>query len=407
MSGPKGGSYRVESAAQREARMLRDAKADYAQAEVAWDNAVARMSAVSAMSAEPVRYARPNPVPADADSAAYARAGQELHAAADAAAALATQARERFAAARHADRMARIIDHLGGPPPPDRGPAARSRWQASQAAQSPVPVHVVDRAHVQQRLRRRLDQLAGLDHDAARVEALLDDIGNSDSQSRIDLILSELDYLITDARTAATRDDEIGAARAALSAMQARLSRVKGRAAEHLRDQITQLINTQARNVPADLPDLVDTAIRDADAEADRLHVVSVMRAALDELGYSAGPEFSTDLSAADATAYARSGSSRYGIKVRLEPGSNRFTAQAVKSDTALTSAQEDVAAERQFCAALDQIVELAKRDGVELDVDIRTAPGACSVQQVAEAKLGAVATAVKRGSAVKEMKRS
>ena len=30
MSGPKGGSYQVETAAQRESRMLRDATADYA-----------------------------------------------------------------------------------------------------------------------------------------------------------------------------------------------------------------------------------------------------------------------------------------------------------------------------------------------------------------------------------------
>jgi hypothetical protein len=209
-----------------------------------------------------------------------------------------------------------------------------------------------------------------------------------------------LDLVVDDARAAAARIADIRAVRAELSALQAQTAALSGPVATGLRERIARLLTEEVTSMPADLPGLVEEAIRHADAEADRLHVVRVMNAALESLGYRVGPDFSTELAGARATAYARSGSSRYGIKVRLEPGSARFTAQAVKSDAALTSPQEDAAAERDFCAALDSVAAVAARDGVNLAVDIRAEPGAYDVQQVSDAQLGSLSRAAEDAAA-------
>lgn len=390
MSGPKGGSYRVESAAQREARALRDANAEYARAQSTWESAAVLLSAVSAVCGQELSCARPASVPATADSGAVRRAAAELQAAADAAISRAGEARGRAAALRHQGCIARIAEHFSAPAErPERTTVRPARWQPRNDTVPAEANATIDRVRTEQRVRRRLDELAGLDHDVSRVEALVADIGMAGSPSRVDLIISELDHLIGDARAAADRDRHLRAVRADLSALQARVAEVSGQSAQNLRDRIARLISEQATRVPNELPELVDAAIRETDAEADRSHVVAVMSAALTKLGYSLGPEFRTDLTGARAAAYARSGSSRYGIKVRLEPGSNRFSAQAVKSDAVLTSAREDTAAERAFCVALDTLITLASQDGVALDVDIRTEPGAHKVQQASDALLG------------------
>ena len=80
-----------------------------------------------------------------------------------------------------------------------------------------------------------------------------------------------------------------------------------------------------------------------------------------------------------------------------------------MKSDATLTSAQEDTAAEHEFCALLGEVVELARRDGIALDLDIRTAPGTRQVQQVADSKLAAspAQSVGKTSTARREMKRT
>lgn len=389
MSGPKGGSYQVETAAQRESRLLRDARADYATALSAWDSAAVLLAAAGVACGQKPSYLPPVPLAAGADSAAVHRATAELRAATSAALAEARVSRERVAARRAAACIARIRDHLETAAP-EAAQVHPSAQQQPATSSTPPATTTVDRARVEQRVRRRLDELAELDHDASRVDDLISDIAAASSGSRIDLLMAELDLVVTDARSATARIRQIQAARADLVSLQARVAEVPGDSGERLRARIAHLIQGEATSVPIELPGLVDAAVEQADADADRLHVVTVMTAALRELGYSIGPEFSTHLSGADATGYARNGASRYGIKVRLEPGLNRFTAQAVKSDRALTSAQEDADAERQFCAALETVTALAKRDGVLLDVDIRNAPGDFNVQQVSDETLGA-----------------
>lgn len=394
MSGPKGGSYQVETAAQLEARMLRDAKADYARAQSAWDSSNALLSAVATVSGESLTTARPTVPAADADSAAYARAAAELLEAADGVAAMAAAARERVAARRHMVSIARIVDSLAASSQTEAPKRPTVQRRTGAATPSASATSAIDRVGTEQRVRRRLDALAGFDHNTAQVEALVSDIAAARSQSRIDLLVRELDLVIDDARAALARVEKIRAVRAELSALEARAAALSGPVATGLRERIARLLTEEVISMPPDLPALVEEAIRHADAEADWLHVVRVMNAALKSLGYRVGPDFSTELAGERATAYARSGSSRYGIKVRLEPGSARFTAQAVKSDAALTSPQEDAAAERDFCAALDSLVAVAARDGVSLDVDIRVKPGAYEVQQVSDAQLGSASRA-------------
>ncbi|EHB48671.1 hypothetical protein MycrhDRAFT_5512 [Mycolicibacterium rhodesiae JS60] len=411
MSGPKGGSYRVETAEQREARMLRDARADYVRAQADWDNAAARMLAVQRVSGETVSHPRPRQVPAGADSDAYTRAAAELRSAAETAVRLVGAAREAAASRTHAAQMARLISQVSTEPGDIGRPAPQSRWQAGRQAQSTgMTGTAVDRSAVAARVHRRLEALAGFDHDRERVDALIADIAEAGSTARIDLLIREIDLLLADAQTATALAEKARVVAADLAAMQSRLDAVAvaGPVAA-LRQRIATLVDAGAAEVPTDLPALVDDAVRAADADADRRHVSAVMSAALQQLGYRTGPEFSTDLSGAQGTGYARSGASHYGIKVRLESDSGRFTAQAVKSDATLTSAQEDTVAEHEFCAVLGEVVDLARRNGVELDLDIRTAPGTCQVQQVADTKLAATAarSATKASGARREMGRT
>lgn len=402
MSGPKGGAYRVETAEQREARMLRDAKAQYAQAESSWDSIVSRIAAMSAVTGTAPSLQRPAKVLVGADSAAYTAAATALQDAAAAAASVITQAREDAATAAHAAQVARILERLTSEPQPPDEVTRASRWQASRAetAQASPPAETIDWGRVKERIERRLAALADLDHDATHLQGLLADIAAATAQSRIDLLIGEIDHVIAEAREVASRRDAIAATRGELAALNARIGDLTGDKADALRRRISGLIAAEAAELPVELVAAVETALQRADAEADRRHVVAVMHKALEQLGYVAGPEFSTDLSGAKGAAFARSESSHYGVKLRLEPGSARFSAQAVKSDAALTTIAEDVAAEHAFCEALDKMVELAKRDGVELDVDIRTKPGASQVQKVADAALGKATGAVGRRGA-------
>ncbi|SEH46821.1 hypothetical protein SAMN04489835_0147 [Mycolicibacterium rutilum] len=382
MSGPKGGAYHVETAEQREARMLRDAKAAYARAESRWQEIVSRRAALAAVAGEAPACERPAAPPASADSAAFSAAAQALEAATATAATALSAAREEVAQTAHAAQVAKLVATLQAEPQhqPDH---RASRWRQTRAPE-PQP-ETVDWDRVNERIDRRIRDLAHLDHDAARAQELIADIHRCRSESRISLLLNELDFLIAESRAATAQREAQAATRADLLAMQARLDGVAG--ADALRERVATLIADGVTAVPDYLTAAVEAAIEQADAEADRQHVVRVMNKALQELGYVVGPQFSTDLSSANA-AVARNGSSHYGLKVRLEPGSNRFTAQAVRSDAVLTTADEDAAAERVFCDALDKMIELAKRDGVDLDVDLRHEPGAYAVQKVADDKL-------------------
>lgn len=411
MSGPKGGSYRVETAAQRETRMLRDARADYARAQAEWENAVVRIEAARQLSGAQLSCSRPQSPATEADSAAYTRAAAELRSAAETAVRRAGAAREAAAARVHAAQVARLVNRIGLEPGSDfadSGKSARqSRWQSGQEQRAEPDRNTIDRSSVAVRVQRRLEELAGLDHNRDRVDVLIADIAAAGTESRVDMLIRELDLLIDDARAATATAEKAAIAAAELAAMQSRLDALPAAPVAAVRERISALITAGATEIPADLPGLVDEAVRAADAEDDRGHVAAVMSSALQHLGYRTGPEFSTDLSGARGTAYARSSGSHYGIKLRLEPASGRFTAQAVKSDATLTSAQEDTAAEDEFCSVLGEVVELARRGGVELDLDVRTPAGAHQIQQVADTVLGAATRSTSQTSgARREMRR-
>lgn len=396
MSGPKGGSYHVETAAQREARMLRAALADYARAEQEWATAQVRLAAAASLTGDVLACGRPTPLRDNADSAACARAAQELRDAAAAAVEVAGESRRRASAALHADQVARLMVRIDDAEPV-RTVVRKSRWQASPAT-APRTADI-DRDRVAERVRARLDGFAAVDHDTAKVAALVRDIAGAGSQSRVDLLIAELDHLLAETRAGVEREERSRQVCGDLHAMQARISGLTSPAASDLRTRLVELIAVAAQEIPADLAAEVDRLIADADAESDRLCVVEAMASALTELGYGTGPEFSTALSSTQATAYARSGASQYGIKVRLESDTNRFTAQVVKSDATLTSTAEDEQAERDFCGTVNRLIEAVAGHGVVLDLDIRTPPGACAVQSVAAVTLGNAASTQRRGA--------
>jgi hypothetical protein len=389
--------------------MLRDAKASYARAQSLWDCAVARARAVTEVTGLAVTTMHPPAVAVGADSTTYQLAATELEAAAEKVSADAGDARESAARVAHETQIQRMLHRLAAEQAP-AGRAVASAPQSHRPAEHPAEMTAttdeIDRDRVKDRVGRRLAELARLDHHTDRLEVLVTDIAEADSQSRIDLLIGELDFEITQARTAAVHRTAREAAHSELVALRARLDNLSTPDVTGLRRSIDELLSTDVDQVPADLVASVDRAVRAADAEADRRHVASAMQDALEKLGYAIGPEFSTDLVGAQGAAFARNGSSRYGLKLRLEPGAARFTAQAVKSDAALTTAAEDLAAEHTFCDALDSVIELARHDGVELDLDIETEPGVCAVQQVADERLARPAAGARR-VARQEMKRT
>jgi hypothetical protein len=387
MSGPKGGSYRVESAAQRDARMLRDAKAQYARAETLWNEASSRLVAVEQLTGQQLTAERPQRVPANADADTYTQAAADLETAASATAARATHVREQAARSAYNNQIEQLILDINVDLPNETA-SRQSGLQSADEQTTAPPKLAIDRDRINERVQRRLNELAAIDHDYQRVRALLVDIAKAGSRSRIDMLIGELDYQISEAKTAAAHREAAAATLAELTAMQTRVAELAGPETDQLRSRIADLITHRVEAVPPDLPAAVEAAVSSADDEADRQCVVAAMRKALDHLGYVVGPEFSTGLLGRPSVAYARNGSTRYGVKIRLEPDHSRFSAQAVKSDAELSSREQDAAAEREFCTAINEVVKLAKQDGVDIAFDTRARAGEFPIQQVAEPKL-------------------
>jgi hypothetical protein len=388
MSGPKGGSYRVESVAEHEARMLRDAKAQYARAETLWNEAISRLAAVERLTGQRLTVEQPQRVPERADADTYTRVATALEAAASATAARATHVREQAARSAYNNQVEQIIRDIKVDSPSEK--ASRRTGRESADEQTPAPLKpAIDRGRVNERVQRRLNELASIDHDYERVRALLADIAKAGSRSRIDMLIGELDYQVSEAKTTAAQREAAAVTLAELIAMQTRVAELAGPETGQLRSRIADLINHRAEAVPPDLAAAVEAAVSSADDEADRQCVVAAMRKALINLGYVVGPEFSTGLLGRPSVAYARNGSTRYGVKIRLEPDHARFSAQAVKSDCQLSSREEDAAAEREFCSAINEVVKLTKQDGVDIAFDTRARAGEFPIQQVADPKLG------------------
>lgn len=383
MSGPKGGSYRVESAKQREERLLRDAKASYARAQSLWSAAQSKMETTATATGKVVNFAPPAPVRSGADSAAYTAAAAALEAAAQAAVDAAAAVRQECADARFAAQVARIAAASAATgvavttPHRRESPSAATETVAAPAAQ-------IDRVRTAERVQKRLTALAALDHDGDRAQLLVEDIAKAQKQSRVDLLISELDAILRDGQLAAERATVIARVRADLEALVARIVDVDGEPADAVRRQVALLIATDASAIPGELSAAVDQLVAAADAEADRHHVVASMQRALEQLGYVLGPEFETQLESDRGTAIVGSPMAGYGVKVRMEHGSNRFTAQAVKSDAVITSAEKDMDVERAFCGDFEEMVTIVRGDGIQLDIDIDVQPGATAVQEVA-----------------------
>ncbi|WNG81154.1 hypothetical protein C6A86_023645 [Mycobacterium sp. ITM-2016-00316] len=382
MSGPKGGCYRVESAQQREARLLRDAKARYARARSIWQAAQSRVAATSSMINRNFDLQAPAAPAADAGSAEFEHAASALEVAARAAVDAASSAREQFASATFADQIARIAAAAAAERSVVTEPASPVQ-RGSVAIDDTLAESSVDRIRVRARVERRLTELADLEHNTDRVKILITDIANARTETRIELLISELDLILSAGRAVREHEVQVAQVRADLEEMAARITDVTGAQADALRGRISEAVTAETTSVPAGLQTAVDAVIADADADTDRRHVIAAMRGALEELGYTLGTEFDTQLEGSRGTAVIAGPTAGYGVKVRLEEDVNRFSAQAVKSDAALTSRKEDTEAERRFCGDFAALTALLRDDGVTLDVDIHLEPGATSVQVV------------------------
>lgn len=386
MSGPKGGSYEVvDTAAQRRARELQQAREEEVRAVSTWRATAARVAA-SRKAHGQVIDAMPSPPPSAAADAAAVRAR---------AAALtsgARQVRERLdqqvktAAAsalhRHLEDTGLLTTIALTPAPVASAPAARN------AAPVTAAVPPAKDADVAARVRRQLEHLPpdADPGDVDRAVNLAAQVDQATSQWRAELLLDALEKAVDRAvaRTAEAQRvaDREHAVAAELTVLLNRLAGVDGATATELRATIIRASKDRLQEVPFGLVDAVSSVLQLARAEADQRLVARLMRDGLAELGYRLGPEFDAELHTS-GVAFAGAPGSAYGVKIRLEQGTARFSAQVVKPDDRARSHQEDETAEQTFCTDFTALVDYTRAHGLHTDVNIRVAAGAVDVQQV------------------------
>jgi len=392
MSGPKSGSYQIiETAADIAARELRQARQEEAAAQAAWDAVAARIATARAM--HPSRIVAMPSAPRAAKNAAAAvrsRAIQLTEIARRAREDLEGQLQQAASAAlhQHLQSAGLLTVTLAAAPPPRAANKA-----ASDVPKPPPPVD----AGIAARVQRRLDELPS-DADPAVITRAVDlaaQVRRATSQWRADGLLDALSATVEQARAVAARHRADAATRDAaagqLAALRTSLNEITGDRVAKLRDHITALSETRPLAVPAGLREQVTAVLTAHQTAQHQLRVTKALREGLLELGYLLGPEFDTQLQAT-GVAFARTASTPYGVKFRLEPDATRFTAQVVTPDDRVRSRDEDAAAEQTFCSDLAELLDHARRHGINTRLDIRTPAGAVPVQRVPASSMPAAA---------------
>lgn len=372
MSGPKCGSYTVETAQAREARELAAALAAYRQvhaeyAELCREAEIARAAFGPAIEV-------PGPLPEATGTGAGIRdAEQDAHA-----------------------RLRTATDRLRS----SAAAAGRARW-------TEVAETVVD--------DRRFDlSITAATAAAPRAETV-----------SLDAHLAELAEIAAawpvaagtgplDAATA-----EVGAARstsaAALGVARVRDELARLRAAERAeRDRVVALGGLRARiesvrdwpgagpeaaelladvgapdAEPGALLDRVDRFVAAAHSRRDRTEAGAILADVLTEMGYTLADGFTTHLDGSADVLAGRPGWSEHAVSFRLD-GAGKVYTHVVRAADA--TEDDDAQVDREFCDDYDALLARAGRRGLRLDTVRRFEPGTRPLRAVDRSRVGEVA---------------
>ncbi len=397
MSGPKGGTYQIVSAAELARRRL--AAAESAESETLQQlrsQEVRCAAACDAYGLEPLEVGAP-PRAARGDAEALERWVEATR--------VAVTASDVALAEAVADaRSARVSEALGGlaaalvvDPIPEGSSEPATERRSEPASVDDDAWRDEVRRSVERSLRSLdLDCTAG---EAAAVEALADAAVTAPSKVRGRQLAEVLGNDVGRAnRAAVARRERTGAVRSCLERLGAWDHPATSEARRWILAEIDGSLPT------ADLAARADAAVAEAVGDRDRELVAASVRRSLQSFGYVVEEGFET-LVVDDGVAYVRRADwSDHAVAVRLFDGRPRVAFNVV-SRTGPIDAVRSTEVEREWCAAVDQIEAALVDDGVVLDLTDRTPAGAVPVQIVADDRFPFAAPASARRSSAPKQK--
>jgi hypothetical protein len=377
MSGPKGGSYQIVSAAELARRRLRAAESAESETMAQLRSLEARCAAsCDAYGLEPLEIGAP-PRAARGDAEAIERWVEATRAAMSAAEAALAPA---VADARSA-RVSAALSDLAAVLVADPGPQASSEAAPQRRSEPTSADDDAWREEVRRSVERSLRSLDldGTADEVAAIEALAEAAVTAPSKVRGRQLAEVLGNDVGRANRAATaRRERTDAVRSCLERLGAWEHPATSEARRWILAELGGPLPTAALVARA------EAAVAEAASDRDRELVAASVRRSLQSFGYVVEEGFET-LVVEDGVAYVRRADwSDHAVAVRLFAGRPRVAFNVV-SRTGPVDAVRNTEIEREWCAAVDQIESALVGDGVVLDLADRTPAGEVPVQLVAD----------------------
>ncbi|TVR30628.1 MAG: hypothetical protein EA388_14330 [Nitriliruptor sp.] len=377
MSGPKGGSYRVIDAAELARRERERARS---LAHVARDELLEGLAAaeedIRRADLDVVVPAQPGWPGDDAETRAY------LQYVADAERAV-REVRRGIAEARRIRRTQQVRDALGST---DVETAARGAETVLPEVVSSDGGARRTRDAVQRIVERLRDDV--LPADREQVDRSLDRVAAATSDDEVRRWEVELRHAVEEAnRGAAALDQEVERARQLLADLRASTVEPPLELDAGLSAVIARRSHLSEALVAA-----VREAVTAATAAADASFVTAAVTDSLQEMGYELGPAFDSAL-VEDGVAHFRRRDPRWsdhGIRVRLDGEQGGLLFHVVRASDVEALPTQDVELEEEWCADLPVLVDGLSRQGVDLRISSRAAPGELAVAPVPRSSLEA-----------------
>lgn len=412
MSGPKGTSVRVVSAAELEARALTQARARLQQTarraeQLAAELAAARGRGIAAPPLSAIPRSWPRTSGACKDLAD--RIGAEL---------VATQA--ELGRLVCADRARSVLAAMSGSSASD-GPAVtvdlresvRQRREAATTGRSgsvgtpaggttpsrPSESEHVARARIAAAVEKALARLQIDDEATHELDRLAGEVLAAPSTARAETLLRVLqDDVQNYNRRAALRK----ANRAELEGLRESLLGLDPATCAPVLQDLEALLVAGA-TVSAQLAEEVTRVRARCTANADRRFALEVAAACLEELGYEVEDAFDTVVATDGLTYLRRAGWPGYAVQVRSTPGRAELGFNVVRSSAAAADPVRGAEIETQWCTHFERLQERARDRGVDLMLTRSERPGALPLQQVADQRLAGAAARQRRAATLQQ----
>ena len=378
VSGPKGASYVVVSAAELERRALARAQARLADVTARFQELQADTKVCRKHYDGRVRVAAPPRTGSLRNSSDHDRAATQLKEAL--ARAQATFAKELSAARADAITVgARSVTATADVP------AAQSlgSYEHRAAPAAPDPA-----AEIADGVARALLRVAiASEADQAKITHLAQSALATADTGRGRVLLRVLQDEVQKANAAQqARDRRTQEVRSLRGKLQGR----DGAAVEAADAALQALVDDPDRPMPPDLPAQVEAAAVAADAGADRAFTLQTAAACLGRLGYEVAEGFDTVVARGGFTYLRRASWAGYAVQLRAA-ADNQLGFNVVREDDGtIAMSTRDVEVEQEWCADFERLRQVMSAEGVQMMVTRATPPGALPVQRV---KSGVVPT--------------